>query len=497
MSRLLLVSALLVAAWAASAVWAPQARGCALSQRPNTYEATEDRSAYLLGLELAAHNMLFPSDTFFGTATVETGLRTQRVAAKEPYLPPTLLKAIGWIESNITQADGNTPFSAVGPALISFDCGHGIMQITSGMTSPADRGWPSSQQALVATHYLYNIARGAAILASKWNAAPEYRPIAGTDTDSDPTIVENWYFAVWSYNGFTGPGANRSNHPMDPDYAWPRTGFSCGPSNDGYGHRYGDYPYQELVFGCAARPPSVGGSQLWTPLPLSLPDLKDPLWSGPLDLANFTTSDWYARMDMPTPRPWHRDETPRPANGVASYLLGSPVLAVSRETVSDAVNQVAISNTGQGILSWRAKPGQSWITVDKQAGVALAPDVPCDPNAPCERSPTLTITVTKPQAEGWVDIESLTTGQVRRIAVASARHDVNCDGSTNVIDATIILQYSAGLLASLPCLANGDADGDGTIDPLDALLILQLVSGLIDSLPQPTPTAEPTPTAGP
>lgn len=420
MRRLLLVSAFLVAAWAASSLAAPQAQGCAFPTAPTTYEAGLDRGAYLIGLELASYNMIAPDDTFFGTPMVEIGTRSDRRVADEPYVPPTLLKAIGWIESHLTQADWNTPFGAVGPALISFDCGHGIMQITSGMTSPADSGWPSSQQSLVATHYLYNIARGAAILVAKWNGAPQVRPIAGTDTDSDPTIVENWYFAVWSYNGFTGPGANRSNHPADPIYRdWPRTGFSCGPADDGYGHTYA-YPYQELVFGCAARPPSVGDQELWTPLALSLPDLNDSKWGDPLSLDNFVFP--FERMDVPTPRPWHRDPTPRPADAVAAFLLGSPSLRVSWAEVTGQVNEVTISNTGSGLLAWRARPEQPWISVDKQAGVALAPDVPCIGGAPCERSPTLSISVNPAvapptQEDGWVAIESLTTGRLWRVRV--------------------------------------------------------------------------------
>ena len=61
------------------------------------------------------------------------------------------------------------------------------MQVTSGMTVPlGDNSQASPDQLLVATHYAYNIARGAAILADKWNAAPESRPIAGTDTESRP-----------------------------------------------------------------------------------------------------------------------------------------------------------------------------------------------------------------------------------------------------------------------------------------------------------------------
>ncbi len=426
MTRLLFAVAFLLALWAVDSMAAPHAEGCAFSTAPTTYETMESREAYMIGAELAGYNLIAPDDPFFGTPRVEVGVRSGRSVAEEPYVPPTLLKAIGWIESSITQADWNTGFGAVGPALISFDCGHGIMQITSGMTSPLDGGWPSTQQSLVATHYLYNIARGAAILVANWNASPAFRPIAGTDTGGDPTIAENWYFAVWSYNGFTGPGARRSNHPLDPVYgAWPRTGYSCGPLDDGYGHSRGNYPYQELVFGCAARPPSVDDQQLWTPLPLSLPDLNDELWGGPLSLDNWSLCSVQrdcAAMDIPSPLPSHTDATLRPGAGVVAVLQGSPTLWVSHTSVDQVVNQVTISNTGDGLLAWRAKPEPSWISLDKQAGVALGPDVPCNAGAPCERVPTLTITVDAARAppsgqDGWVDIESLTTGQVWRVWV--------------------------------------------------------------------------------
>jgi hypothetical protein len=104
-----------------------------------------------------------------------------------------------------------------------------------------------------------------------------------------------------------------------------------------------------------------------------------------------------------------------------------------------------------------------------------------------------------PGATGWVDVESLTTGQVFRIAVISALHDVNCDGRTNAVDALLILQLVAGVIDSVACVQNGDVNGDGTINPLDAVLILQLEAGIIDSVPRPTPTATaaPSPTAGP
>jgi hypothetical protein len=202
-------------------------------------------------------------------------------------------------------------------------------------------------------------------------------------------------------------------------------------------------------------------------------------------------------MDIPSPLPWHYDQTPRPADAATAYLLGAPTLSVNRLTIEEGTNQITISNTGQGILSWRAKKGdgQSWITINKQGGVALSPDVPCGPGNPCERSPTLTITVTGTHSSGWVDIESLTTGQTVRVTLITDRYDVNCDGRTNPIDATLVLQFHAGLLPSLPCAANGDVNGDGHADPLDAALILQFNAGLIapPTPPSPTPTTLPSP----
>ena len=526
MTRLLLASVAFVAAFAILVTSAPQVFGCAFSVSPTTYEPPISRSAHLTGLEMAGYNMIAPSNVFFGIPNVETGLRGERAFDEDPYVPPTLLKAIGYIESGIRQSQSGT-FGGVEAVLESFDCGYGIMQITSGMTSPLDDGWPSLQQALVATHYLYDIGRGAAILVEKWNGAPEVRPIAGTDSVSHPRIVENWYFATWSYNGFTGPfAAIRSNHPASPSYAWPRSGFSCGALDDGYGHSYGDYPYQELVFGCAARPPSVGGEQLWDPLALSLPDTEDPLWGEPLSLETWTActsgdselacANWDL-MDMPSPAPAHFDPVERPSDEAAEGAHGDPVLSVSHTSVDELATTVTITNIGQGILAWRADHEQEWFAIDKQAGVALGSDVICTLGVPCERDATLRITIAPNLAPtdgsfGWVNIISLTTGQLWQVGVtpppvtaeptntprptftptavptpppAFIVGDVNCNRTANSVDATLILQFGAGLISALLCPEGGDVNLDGRINVLDATLILQFEGGLIDRLPPP------------
>ena len=432
--------------------------GCAFRQDPTTYEGPENRSLYTNATDLAAFNMLLPSDTYFGLPPLETGLRGSRTTSTSATAPPVLLKAIAWIESALTQASQQVPFEAIGPALVSFDCGYGLMQVTSGMTTPlGEQGYPSPEQALVVTHFAYNVARGTAILADKWNMAPEGRPIAGTDTGGDPAIIENWYFAVWGYNGFTGPGANRSNHPMDPIYdAWPRVPYSCGPSTDGLGHNRGNYPFQELIFGCASHPPQVNGVNLWTPQPVDLPDLNDPRWREPLKVENFVYP--YDKMDIPTPRqptggyqpasasgptatPYpagyqtpatdlsaaavptptphpvslitpqasaapsgvvgHRDPTQQPPASLRTAMFGAPGLSVSTPTISIGYSpetgagstSLTIRNSGTGILSWMAIPSVPWLVASPLAGVAVGSDLSCASSSPCQRSATVTVTV--------------------------------------------------------------------------------------------------------
>jgi hypothetical protein len=395
---------------------------CVFPVVPVTYEDLEDRELFLDTIDLASFNLLFPGDPNFGVPDLETGPRPSR-GWMPGTVPPSLLKAVSWIESSITQTAGNVPFGSIGPALVSFDCGHGITQITTGMTEPeGELGQGSPEQALVATHYAYNIARGAWMLADKWNDAPEKRPVAGYDTNAHPSVVENWYYAVWGYNGFTGPGANKSNHPMDPLYgSWPRTSYSCGDVGDGLGHNRANYPYQELVFGCASYPPSIDGDPLWGGQPVSLPDLNRPEFAGPMSLANFIFP--YMNMDIPTPQPFHLDTTTVPNPSQRNDILGNPQLNVDRTSVtvgfadgqySDA--KVEIGNNGSGLLVWYALPSDPWLVVSPQAGGSAGQSLPCNPGKPCDRTTELQISVDPSRAPpgtrtGAVRLQALGTNQ--------------------------------------------------------------------------------------
>ncbi|MEE8422514.1 MAG: hypothetical protein V3S31_07030 [Dehalococcoidia bacterium] len=408
----LVAASLLVAVLSVAGGGGHRANACAFLRTPSAYEAEEARTTYLAAIEAAALDALFPGDPYFGLPPVEFGLRGQRQDGPRR-VPPTLLKAIAWEESTLTMASRATHFESAGTALVSFDCGHGVMQVTTGMTVPLGVGGvPSSRQVSVATHFGYNIARGAVILADKWNAASETRPVVGIDTASNPQLVENWYIATWAYNGFAGPGSFSSNHPQDPTFGpWPRPSYRC----DGTQSRR-RYPYQELVWGCMASPPAQDGALLWQPLPVTLPDLSQPRFFEPLSLRNWVFP--YSAMDIPTPQPVHVDFAPTLQSAVRDFVVRAPSIAVNERSVLIQLNglpqaqraEVEILNPGRGILSWIATSSDNWIVIDPPAGVALGSDVAC--SAPkCERPGAITITVNPtllPKAS--------TTGTIRIIA---------------------------------------------------------------------------------
>jgi len=328
----------------------------------------ESRATYGRAFELAGINQLYPSLPGFALPAMETGPRAAGSTSLQPgYAPPALLKAIAWIEAGWAQADYSVPYGSFGPTLVSHDCGYGLMQVTTGMQNVT--GIPSVNQAMIGGHFAFNIARGAQILIDKWNTAPEYRPIVG---GRNPGLLEDWYYAVWSYNGFSF-----KNHPLNPAYPANRVPYSCGPSNDGFGHNRGHYPYQELVFGCMARPPVIGGVPLWTPQPVNLATPGNPAFAAPLSIASWDACAYNLQcgaMDMATPIPRNQDATPLTAS--RSEVLGNPVAVVSATNMRLAVvppnasttTTLAIGNAGSGLLAWRITSTAPWLQVSRHEG---------------------------------------------------------------------------------------------------------------------------------
>ena len=107
-------------------------------------------------------------------------------------------------------------------------------------------------------------------------------------------------------------------------------------------------------------------------------------------------------------------------------------------------------------------------------GQDLSPQGPVElpkepPTPPATAAPTVT-----PMANGALAATATAT--------PTLPGDVNGDGFVDSLDALLILQFDAGLLAVLPNLSAADVDEDGTVDSLDAALVLQLTAGLLDFL---------------
>lgn len=191
--------------------------------------------------------------------------------------PCEILKAIAMVESGWRQfCVPDTPADQVGGpsrTIIAFDCGYGIGQVTSGMHEGEA---PAFDRNRVASDPTYNLATGAQILASKWQ-------VAACVGDRDARVIEDWYAALWAYNGFS-----YVNNPSNPNYdsnrgVWdPKVG--------------GAAPYQEKVMGWIEHPP--GDPQYWQPVALAYPNpgqmggagsppaLAEPSCASPTDCAS-------------------------------------------------------------------------------------------------------------------------------------------------------------------------------------------------------------------
>ena len=133
-----------------------------------------------------------------GTNPPDTYIRARlKDAALRYNVPSAILMAIAYQESGWRQFDasGNTVIGSNGT---SQDIG--IMQINTAGRSDID---------LLMTDINYNIEIGAKILDGKWKLAPGIG-------DRDRNVLENWYYAIWAYNGLSS--ANNPNTPGGRHY---------------------------------------------------------------------------------------------------------------------------------------------------------------------------------------------------------------------------------------------------------------------------------------
>ncbi|MBI2886219.1 MAG: hypothetical protein HYY02_03315 [Chloroflexi bacterium] len=297
------------------------------------YQATQPEVA--LAMERASLSQLGPD--YPALPLLEMGY-PQATPVAAP-VPCVLLKAIGYVEGSWRQAAGGVPEGAAGAVKQSATCGFGIMQITSGMRAAGEL--PPDVQQRIAADYRFNIGWGAKLLAEKWNGGDYLNAVVG---NRDPSVAENWYYAVWAYNQFTF-----KNNPNNPDYPWPRPAFDGSQSRT-------SYPYQELVWGYAAHPPLREGKPLWEPVPLGLPKREDVgVAPGPLP--------------PPTVANPAACRTLYAAPGSLSWRM-SPGEPPAPQTVALA------SARGPQPASWKAEAqGAPWLALTPSAGTSLPAQV--------------------------------------------------------------------------------------------------------------------------
>lgn len=181
-----------------------------------------------------------------GPAEIRAKLAAAAVARA---IPPKILYAIAFQESSWRQYD------AKGQPLVSADGGIGIMQVTS--YGPYD-------VARLKTDIDYNIAAGADILLEKRGYAPSVIPVIG---DGSPACYENWFYAVWAYNGWT------AGNPY-PYKVWSH--ISAGPAGLWVGVPVTPVPFTALVNGFGVTIATPQPAHYWSPVPLPKPEVGAP-----------------------------------------------------------------------------------------------------------------------------------------------------------------------------------------------------------------------------
>ncbi len=192
-----------------------------------------------------------------------------------PHVSAAILHGVAYVESNWHQfntSDYDVNGEPLGSPVESFDGGWGEYQQTWGMPPQCKvSNNCRSDASRIQEDQSYNIGTGVQSLISAWNGTAG---VVSSSDPNDPYKANDWFFAVWAYNGAYG------NNPNDV------------PSSV-YGHWYPGAPfrsiYEEYVWYFAAHPQYLANG--WTDN--YLPSLGSSLLPPQSDFTNTSDSFVY------------------------------------------------------------------------------------------------------------------------------------------------------------------------------------------------------------
>lgn len=154
--------------------------------------------------------------------------------------------------------------------------------------------------------------------------------------------------------------------------------------------------------------------------------------------------------------------TPEQGGGICNEAYDTNIARVVGTNIYGLEGDAPLASIGFACK----KPGESALELTISVFVDATPGDPTDIDAK-------TVNGTATCSEHPQDPTAPPPGSDPKVA-----GDANCDGVVNAIDASLVLQFDAGIIHSLTC-EDADYNHNGHVDSLDAALILQKDAGLI------------------
>jgi hypothetical protein len=274
-----------------------------------------------------------------------------------PHVSAAILHGVAYVESDWHQFNSSSydvNGEPIGSPVESFDGGWGEYQQTWGMPPQCvSANNCRSDVAKVENDQSYNIGTGVQALISAWNGTAGVTSSSFSSDPNDPYKANDWFFAVWAYNGSYG------NNPNDI------------PSSE-YGHWYPGASfrsiYEEYVWYFADHPQY--SSNGWTDS--YLPSLGSSLLPPQSDFTN--TNDSFVSCNTCTIPDWTSGTYDRewvgsgaPNGTIAGYFTAT----FNSNGGEDTVGLPRDNGGGAAVHSWNAGLSQDFGGGSAQPGAIL------------------------------------------------------------------------------------------------------------------------------